>query len=109
MCRGRPAAATAAETARRTFEDGAAGDQLPRVDIPLGELKNGLAAFEILRRSGLAASNGEARRLIKGGGARLNGIVIENEMQPVTMADADAEGIVKLSSGKKRHALVRAV
>ena len=109
LCRGRPAAATAAETARRTFEDGAAGDQLPRVDIPLGELKNGLAAFEILRRSGLAASNGEARRLIKGGGARLNGIVIENEMQPVTMADADAEGIVKLSSGKKRHALVRAV
>ena len=63
--------------------------------------------FELFTRSGLAASNGEARRLIKGGGARLNDAAVADETRLVTLADIDAQGIIKLSAGKKRHAVVR--
>ena len=62
---------------------------------------------ELLRRTGLAASNGEARRLIKGGGARLNDAVIEDENRKITAADLDSDGVVKLSFGRKKHAVVR--
>ncbi len=73
------------------------------------ELRSGLPAFELFRRAGLAASNGEARRLIKGGGARLNNATIADETHAVTAADLNADGLIKLSAGKKRHAIVRAV
>ena len=59
------------------------------------------------RRAGLATSNGEARRHIKGGGARLNDAKIEDELRSVTLDDLLPEGVVKLSVGKKRHALIR--
>src|SRR5207244_2891063 len=58
-------------------------------------------------RAGLVSSNSEARRLIKGGGARVNDIVVKGETQPVSLADFDQEGLIKLSAGRKRHALVR--
>jgi len=109
LCRGEAAAAAASETARRTFEDGAIGDQLPTLDVPAAELEQGVAAFELFRRAGLASSNGEARRLIKGGGARINDVSVANEMQPVTLADRTGGGVIKLSAGKKKHAVVRAV
>ncbi|MDX9859881.1 MAG: tyrosine--tRNA ligase [Rhodospirillales bacterium] len=109
LCRGEAAAAAASETARRTFEDGAIGDQLPTLDVPATELEQGVAAFELFRRAGLASSNGEARRLIKGGGARINDVSVANEMQPVTLADRAGGGVIKLSAGKKKHAVVRAV
>jgi tyrosyl-tRNA synthetase len=67
-----------------------------------------MPVFELFVRAGLAASNGEARRLIKGGGARLNDAVIKSETQPVSLGDLDAAGLVKLSAGRKRHVLVRA-
>jgi tyrosyl-tRNA synthetase len=79
------------------------------VEVPRSELERGLPAFELFRRAGLAASNGEARRLIKGGGARLNNVTIDDETRAVTTTDLDADGLIKLSAGKKRHALVRAV
>ena len=69
----------------------------------------GIPAFELFSRAGLTASNGEARRLIRGGGARLNDIVVESETRPVSLADLDHEGMVKLSAGRKRHAIVRPV
>ena len=106
---GTDAAEAAAETARRTFEDGTSGESLPTVDIGRAELEAGLLAYDLLRRAGLAASNGEARRLIKGGGARLNGAAIADESQKVTTRDLDDQGAIKLSAGKKRHAMVRAV
>ena len=109
MCRGRAAADAAAETARRTFEEGTQGDALPSVELPRGDLAKGLPAFELLRRAGLADSNGAARRLIKGGGARLNDQVVSDEQRQITLADLNSEGAVKLSAGKKRHALVRPV
>jgi tyrosyl-tRNA synthetase len=107
LCHGRAAAEQAAETARKTFEEGALGAALPTVEIPAGELTAGLPAYEILRRAGLAASNGEARRLIKGGGGRINDQPITDENRAVTLSDAK-DGVIKLSAGKKRHALVKA-
>ena len=108
LCHGREAAEDAAETARKTFEEGVTGDALPTVEIASGEFADGIAAFALFARAGLAASNGEARRLIKGGGARLNDAPLADEAQKVTAADA-ADGIIKLSAGKKRHALVKLI
>jgi tyrosyl-tRNA synthetase len=109
LCRGAAAAQAAAETARQTFEQGRIGDELPSIEVPRAELEAGIAAFELLRRTGLAESNGAARRLIKGGGARINDRVIAEELRQVELSDLDGGGVIKLSAGKKRHALVRAV
>ena len=108
LCHGAAAAEAAAETARRTFEEGALGDSLPTTDLPLAELHAGLPAYEAFRRAGLAASNGEAKRLIKGGGARINDAPVGDEAQVVTVADL-CDGMIKLTAGKKRHALLRGV
>ncbi|MBT3358487.1 MAG: tyrosine--tRNA ligase, partial [Rhodospirillales bacterium] len=109
LCHGSDAAAAAAETARKTFEEGSSlGGELPSFDIPAAELEAGIAAFELFRRVELAASNGEARRLIKGGGGKLNDKAIGNETQAITLADRNADGVIKLSAGKKRHIVIRA-
>ena len=108
LCHGREVADEAAETARKTFEEGVTGDALPTIEIPRSEFADGIAAFALFARAGLAASNGEARRLIKGGGARLNDGAVSDEAQKVTAADA-SDGVIKLSAGKKRHALVKLV
>jgi tyrosyl-tRNA synthetase len=109
LCHGEASHDAAAETARRTFTEGTAGEDLPTIEVLRAELAAGVPAFELLRRVGLAASNGEARRLIKGGGAKLNNAQVSEETQAVTIADLDAHGVLKLSAGKKRHALIRAV
>jgi tyrosyl-tRNA synthetase len=109
LCHGREAAAAAAETARRVFTEGGTGDELPTLEVARAELERGIAAVELLARSGLAASKGEARRLIKQGGARLNDRAIAAETETVGLGDVTADGTIKLSAGKKRHALVRAV
>ena len=108
LAHGRAPAEAAAETARRTFEEGTVGEALPKIAIARAELDRGISAFELLHRAGLAPSKGEARRLIKSGGARLNDVAIADETQPVTSADLDADGVIKLSVGKKRHVLIEA-
>jgi len=107
LCHGREAAEAAAETAREVFEAGGAGGELPEVSLPRDALERGVPAFELFVRAGLATSNGEARRLIKGGGARVNDVAVKGETQPVSLADLDPQGLIKLSAGRKRHALVR--
>jgi len=107
LCRGEAAAVEAAETARQTFEEGVSAAGLPTIEVSRSELGGGVPAFELLRRAGLAKSNGEARRLIKGGGARINDVAIDDELRSVGLDDLDAEGCIKLSAGKKRHALVK--
>ena len=109
LCHGEAARAAAAETARRTFAEDGAGDALPSIDVSRDELAAGIPAFELLRRAGLAASGGEARRLIKGGGARLNNQPLAEETRAIGLADLDPDGKLKLSAGKKRHALVRII
>ncbi len=108
LCHGDAAAASAADTARQTFEQGALGDGLPTIEVPLARLQSGIPAFELFREAGLAASNGEARRLIKGGGGRLNDAKIDNETAAIGDGDL-IDGAIKLSAGKKRHALVRPI
>jgi len=107
LAHGPEAAAAAAETARRTFAEGGIGDSLPTFAVPRAELEKGIPAFELFRRCGLAASNGEARRLIKGGGGRINDAALADETRAVTASDVTAQGIIKLSAGRKKHALVR--
>jgi len=107
LCHGSEAAEAAAETAREVFEAGGAGDALPEVALPRDALERGVPAFELFARAGLAASNSEARRLIKGGGARVNDAVVKSETQQISLADLDPQGLIKLSAGRKRHALVR--
>ena len=109
LCHGDEAAAAAAETARQTFEAGRSAEGLPTVDLPRAELESGVVAFRLLPMTGLVSSNGEARRLIAGGGARLNDVPIDDAERPVGLADINPEGVIKLSAGKKRHVLVRAV
>jgi tyrosyl-tRNA synthetase len=108
LCHGREAAEAAAETAQAVFESGGSGSELPQIALPRDELARGLAAFELFSRAGLAASNGEARRLIRGGGARINDVVVDSETRAVSLEDLDPLGNIKLSAGRKRHALVRA-
>ncbi len=107
LCHGAALAATAAETASKTFEQGVIAEDLPSITVDRSELAGGVAVFELMRRASLAASNSEARRLIKGGGARVNDAVIGNETAQLTLADVNSDGVIKLSAGKKRHALVR--
>ncbi|MBT4488931.1 MAG: tyrosine--tRNA ligase [Rhodospirillaceae bacterium] len=109
LCHGADAAGAAGETARRTFEEGSVATDLPTIEVARGELQAGVVLFELLRGAGLCKSNGEARRLIKGGGARVNDKAISDEMAKVTLEDASSDGVIKLSAGKKRHALIRPV
>lgn len=106
LCHGRAAAEAAAETARRAFEEGEAAHSLPTVAMPAASLAEGIPAFALLVAAGLAGSNGEARRLIRGGGARLNDTPFTEEGQMVTAADL-RDGALKLSIGRKQHKLVR--
>lgn len=96
MCRGADAAIQAAETARRTFEEGSAGDTLPTFAVA-----GGITVVDALVALGLAASKGEARRLIKGGGARVDGEKVVDEAQLIAV-----EAPVRVSAGKKHHGLL---
>jgi tyrosyl-tRNA synthetase len=109
LCRGTEAADSAAETARQVFEEKALGQDLPTIEVARDRLSDGVPLFELLREAGMATSGGEARRLIKGGGARINDEKVADQNQTVTLADVSDEGVVKVSAGKKRHALVKPV
>ena len=114
LCHGREAARAAAETARRTFAAGAAAGAafaagLPALEIERTRLDSGVPVYELLREAGLVRSNSEARRLIRGGGARVNDRPVAEETAAVGRSDLTAEGVVKLSAGRKRHVLVRPI
>lgn len=96
MCRGRDAAEAAAETARKTFEEGASGDALPSMAVA-----GDIALVDALVGLGLCASKGEARRLIKGGGARVDGEKVEDEALVVSV-----NAPVRVSAGRKHHGML---
>jgi tyrosyl-tRNA synthetase len=121
LCHGRTAAVTAADAASKLFgglrvyhgdvdvtDDGS----LPRVDVPRNQLEKGILAFELFVLAGLAASKGEARRLIRGGGARINDAAVTTEARIVSVQRDTVKPFspfIKLSAGRKRHVLVRPV
>jgi tyrosyl-tRNA synthetase len=98
LCRGQQAAVAAAETARKTFEEGSAGEDLPTFKVN----GDGISIIDALLSLGLANSKGEARRLIAGGGARIDGITVNDENTYITMHSDP----IKISSGKKKHGLI---
>jgi tyrosyl-tRNA synthetase len=107
MLHGRTAAEEAAETARKTFEEGALADNLPSIEVPASELEAGLGLLSLIVRAGLATSNGEARRHIQGGAVRINDNAVSDERQIIGTGDVTADNVIKLSLGKKKHILVR--
>jgi tyrosyl-tRNA synthetase len=107
LLHGPEAAKAASETARQTFEEGAIAENLPSVEISHAELEAGCGVPAMFVKAGLVASNGEARRQIKGGGLRVNDRVVADEKMTLTAADLTPEGVIKLSLGKKRHVLLR--
>jgi tyrosyl-tRNA synthetase len=110
MLHGRAAAEEAAETARRTFEEGTLAVSLPSVDVARAELEKGLGVLTAFaEKAGLVTSNGEARRQIKGGGLKVNDAPVTDEKMVLTPADLTPEGAIKLSLGRKRHVLIRVV
>ncbi|MBB4064668.1 tyrosine--tRNA ligase [Gellertiella hungarica] len=106
---GRAAAEQAAETARKTFEEGALADNLPSIEVPSAELEAGIGVLALFVRAGLAESNGEARRHVKGGAVKVNDKAVSDERQIVGTADVTGDNVIKLSLGKKKHILVRPV
>jgi tyrosyl-tRNA synthetase len=107
LLHGAEAAASAADTARRTFEEGALAESLPTVDIPAAELAVGLGVLTAFVRAGLVASTGEARRQIRGGGLKVNDETVMDERAVIDGAALSATGVVKLSLGRKKHVLLR--
>lgn len=107
LCHGDRAAKQAAETAKKTFEEGGIGQDIPVFNITQGELGKGLPAYDLIRQAGLAGSGGDAKRLIRGGGARVNDRKIEDENELISLTAFDGEGTLKLSAGRKKHVLVK--
>lgn len=107
LCHGAAAAGDAEKTAADVFEKGGVGGDLPSITLEKGTLSAGVAILDLFVSAGLAASKGEARRLIQGGGAKINDSKIEDDTLIANDAHLTAEGYIKLSAGKKKHALVR--
>jgi len=107
LAHGDRAAKQAAETAKKTFEEGGIGKDIPVFELTAEALGKGLAAYELLRQSGLAESGGEAKRLIRGGGARINDVKIEDENDLIGHTYFKENQSIKLSVGRKKHLLVK--
>ncbi len=109
LVHGRDAATAAAETARRTFEEGALAESLPTIEIAGADLSGGLGVLSAAVKAGLVASNGEARRQIQGGGLKVNDATVTDEKLVLSNKDLTPEGVVKLSLGRKKHVLLKPV
>jgi tyrosyl-tRNA synthetase len=109
LLHGRDAAEQAAETARKTFEEGALADTLPTVEVASSELEAGIGLLALIVKAGLAASNGEARRHVQGGAVKINDAGVSDERMSVGSAEVTADGVIKLSLGKKKHILIKPV
>ncbi|MFY8100384.1 MAG: tyrosine--tRNA ligase [Allorhizobium sp.] len=109
LLHGRDAAEQAAETARKTFEEGALADTLPTVEVAAAELEAGIGLLALIVKAGLAASNGEARRHVQGGAVKINDAGVSDERMAVGSAQLTGDGVIKLSLGKKKHILIKPV
>jgi tyrosyl-tRNA synthetase len=109
MVHGREEAEKAEQTARTTFEEGALAQDLPSIEVKKGELETGVGILNASVQAGFVSSTSEARRQIKSGGIKVNDITVTDEKLTLTPKDLTREGVIKLSLGKKRHVLLRAV
>ena len=104
---GEQAALDAAATAQKVFEQGGVGGDLPSITVERSRLSTGIAILDLLVEAGFASSKGEARRLVQGGGIRCNDNVVSDDKFIAKESDLTGDGYIKLSAGKKRHALVK--
>jgi tyrosyl-tRNA synthetase len=109
LCHGREAANEAAETARRTFEEGESAAGLPTFEIARDSLAARIAIANLAQMSGLTSSTSEARRLIEGGGFRVNDEIITDVKLMLDLSSVNESGAIKLSAGRKKHLLVKPV
>jgi tyrosyl-tRNA synthetase len=109
LLHGRAAAEEAAEAARRTFEEGGLAEALPTIEVPASELAGGIALPALFVRAGLASSNGEVRRAVANQALSVNDRRVEDAAATIGSADVTAEGVIKLSHGRKKHVLVKPV
>ncbi len=109
LLHGRAAAEEAERTARTTFEEGGLATTLPTFELPRGELERGVGVLTAFTKAGLVASTSEARRQIKSGGLKVNDVALSDEKTVLTLQNLTAEGVIKLSLGKKRHVLIKPV
>ena len=107
LVHGRKAAEAASTTARKTFEEGQSASGLPTIEIEKATLEDGLGLLSALVQAGLANSNGDARRHIKGGAVKINDAPAKDERGALSLDDIDGDGVIKLSVGKKKHVLLR--
>jgi len=108
MVHGREAADLAAETARKTFEEGTISASLPTIYVTAQELSAGIGVLNAFVKAGLVASTGEARRQIKGGGLRINDELANDDRALLSQEHVNSDGVIKLSLGKKKHVLLKA-
>ena len=108
LLHGRHKADTAAETARKTFEQGTLAEDLPTIEVPEADIRNELSVLAAFVTAGLVKSNSEARRQIQGGGLRVNDEAVRDDKAKLRLADVK-DGVIKLSLGRKRHVLVKPV
>ena len=104
LLHGQNAAENASETARKTFEEGESAAGLPTLEL---DLSAGVGVLQAAVLAGFASSNGEARRSIQGGAIRVNDAAVTDEKMQLTLKSLNSEGVIKLSMGKKKHALIR--
>jgi tyrosyl-tRNA synthetase len=109
MLHGEAAAASAAEAARTAFEQGGTSADMPSIDAARADLEAGIPLANLATDAGLAGSRGEARRLAQGGGLRVNDAQETDGQRLITLADLNADGVIKLAAGKKKIVLVRPV
>jgi tyrosyl-tRNA synthetase len=107
LVHGRAVADAAAETARKTFEEGALAETLPTVSVPRKHIDAGFGVLNAFVAAGLAASNGEVRRAIANNSISVNDVRITSDKHTISEKDLTPEGVIKLSLGKKRHVLLR--
>ena len=107
LLHGRPAAEQAAATAQTTFEEGGLATTLPTAEVARLELETGLGVLGGAVLAGLVPSTSEARRQIRNGGLKVNDVTVSDDKMRLTASELTAEGVIKLSLGKKRHVLIR--
>jgi len=107
LLHGRPAAEQAAATAQTTFEEGGLATTLPTAEVARLELETGLGVLTAAVLAGLVPSTSEARRQIRNGGLKVNDVTVSDDKMRLTASELTAEGVIKLSLGKKRHVLIR--
>ncbi len=107
LVHGKPAASEAAETARKTFEEGTTSANLPSVTVPASDIETGMGLLGLMVTAGLASSNGEARRHIKSGAVRINDNPVKDERMEIDTNHL-IDGAIKLSFGKKKNILIKA-